>query len=198
MDIRSLIAKTAITAILALPISAFAANFVIDESVDGELNGPNLKSTHHDLNLGDTLTVHANIAANKDFFDFTIADGAQGKVELTNLFQSLVVTPGVDRNIGISLREGLNNLGPKKGGTATIFRHDDISISDLASGPLTLFDGLLGAGDYTVTIRGMGGANGAGIAGYSLQVSAVPLPAAFWLFGSAFMGMLGLRRAKRS
>jgi hypothetical protein len=33
--------------------------------------------------------------------------------------------------------------------------------------------------------------------GLTLQTSAVPVPAAAWLFGSALIGMAGLRRRKK-
>jgi hypothetical protein len=39
-----------------------------------------------------------------------------------------------------------------------------------------------------------GAATTGGTANYILEISSVPVPAAVWLFGSAMIGVLGLRR----
>ncbi len=50
---------------------------------------------------------------------------------------------------------------------------------------------------YTIALGGNGvGKWNANVAGYELTVTAVPAPAAVWLFGSAMMGYLGLQKRK--
>jgi hypothetical protein len=59
-----------------------------------------------------------------------------------------------------------------------------------------LFTGLvpydLGGGVYGISIMGGDGAT------LGFQIHAVPLPAAFWLFGSGLLGMLGLYRRRKT
>jgi hypothetical protein len=52
----------------------------------------------------------------------------------------------------------------------------------------------LGAGTYVLEVRGNVVGNAGGSYSGVLNVAAVPVPAAFWLFGSAFGGLLTLRR----
>ena len=50
---------------------------------------------------------------------------------------------------------------------------------------------------YTIALGGNGvGTWSQNVAGYELNVSAVPVPGAVWLFGSALMGFLGLQKRK--
>lgn len=50
---------------------------------------------------------------------------------------------------------------------------------------------------YTIALGGNGvGTWSQNVAGYELNISAVPVPAAVWLFGSALMGYLGLQKRK--
>lgn len=52
---------------------------------------------------------------------------------------------------------------------------------------------------YTVLLGGRAGGSWNGVkASYALDVAAVPVPAAVWLFGSAMAGMLGLSRRKKA
>ncbi len=52
---------------------------------------------------------------------------------------------------------------------------------------------------YTVALGGNGvGRWNANVSGYELQISAVPVPGAVWLFGSALAGVVGLRRRKQA
>lgn len=50
---------------------------------------------------------------------------------------------------------------------------------------------------YTIALGGNGvGGWSANVSGYEVNISAVPVPAAVWLFGSALMGFLGLQKRK--
>lgn len=52
---------------------------------------------------------------------------------------------------------------------------------------------------YTVLLGGRAGGSWNGVkASYALDVAAVPVPGAVWLFGSAMAGMLGLSRRKKA
>lgn len=65
------------------------------------------------------------------------------------------------------------------------------------------------AGEYTIVVGDQGGANGSfdghiklgveanGTALYANQISAVPVPGAVWLFGSALAGFIGFARRKQ-
>ena len=66
------------------------------------------------------------------------------------------------------------------------------------SGMLALSDN--GDGKYSISVYGQGSSEpGAYSLDYTVQidVSAVPLPAAAWLFGSSVLGLIGLTRARR-
>ncbi len=65
------------------------------------------------------------------------------------------------------------------------------------------FSGYLAAGSYNLTIDALAAIDGSQLAtsgfNYDLQlteVSAIPLPAAVWLFGSGLIGLIGLARRK--
>ncbi len=51
-------------------------------------------------------------------------------------------------------------------------------------------------GTYTIAVGGEGFLSFADSYNYNMNVSAVPLPAAVWLFGSALVGLVGLRRRR--
>jgi hypothetical protein len=58
------------------------------------------------------------------------------------------------------------------------------------------FDAIAGQ-VYTIALGGNGvGTWSQNVAGYELNISAVPAPGAVWLFGSALMGFLGLQKRK--
>ena len=52
------------------------------------------------------------------------------------------------------------------------------------------------AGVDTIALGGNGVGSGINVVGYELNISAVPVPGAVWLFGSALMGFLGLQKRK--
>lgn len=53
----------------------------------------------------------------------------------------------------------------------------------------------LTSGFHSITIGGF--ANEIGVSGYNLTLTAVPLPAAFWLFGSALIGFAAVSYRRR-
>lgn len=80
----------------------------------------------------------------------------------------------------------------------------DGNIATQADGPFS-FSGTLSAGTYTLMIDALAFVDGSQYAtsgfNYDLQltaVSAVPLPAAAWLFGSGLIGLIGFARRKKA
>ncbi len=52
-------------------------------------------------------------------------------------------------------------------------------------------------GDYTLTFAGTAFSNGAALSG-NVAINSVPVPAAFWLFGSALVGLFGFRMHRKT
>ena len=88
-----------------------------------------------------------------------------------------------------------NNMHTWYGFVDIFFLQSETTTWAGSSGSLdTGFFGLT-AGQYDFTVRGevLPGTAGS----YDLTISAVPLPAAFWLFGSALIGFIALSRRHR-
>lgn len=96
---------------------------------------------------------------------------------------TLSVDPGESASIGFNL------LDLSVGG-ADIFKINGFTSAPLGSYGLTN----LGTGVYDFLV--FGSAFGASGGAYAGGVSAVPLPAAVWLFGSAMLGLLSLAKRK--
>jgi hypothetical protein len=66
-----------------------------------------------------------------------------------------------------------------------------VSVADLSMGSVSV--AMAALGDYLIEISG----TAAGVApDYTLEVSAVPVPAAIWLFGTALIGLVGFNKRK--
>lgn len=70
------------------------------------------------------------------------------------------------------------------------------SVANDGDGSVTYNFGPLAAGRYSLFIGGDD--FGAGAGRYTVSMSAVPVPGAVWLFGSALFGLLGLNRRKQA
>lgn len=82
----------------------------------------------------------------------------------------------------------------------SLFEGDSTSPGNYAgqSGTFGLFDlGVLGAGDYFLNLVGVTTGTLGGNYTVSLGLTAVPLPAAFWLFFTALAGFAGFNARKR-
>ncbi len=127
-------------------------------------------------------------------FTITFAADAGYNVSLTSLdmgnYQSTVLT--------------LPDFTITNGSGATLFSQSNIALTEDASSH-TIFDfgtsGLV-ANELILHIdtTGLGGSSdNVGLDNIQFsQVSAVPLPAAAWLFGSGLLGLIGLRKLKKS
>lgn len=186
MTVRSLITKAALLLSFTIALPSYSATFNINEMNDGDLTNATLNNSHVTLNAGDMLNVRGAVRRATDPFDFTVT---AGNVADFDLMSYTPTDPSSTRIMGVTIRDGLNSPG------GTILHSFTFDTTDTLSGALSLVQ--LMAGDYTVVIAGLGG-SGKGDYFFKTTASAVPLPAAFWLFGSAFMGMLGLRRSKQA
>lgn len=103
-----------------------------------------------------------------DAYTFTLLEAHQVAVELTDL----AYAPG---SFVLLSNTGLEATLDGNSGTSFI-------------------TGLLAAADWTLFVNG----DASGILGgaYSGSVTAVPLPAAFWMFGSALMGLFAFARRR--
>ncbi len=90
--------------------------------------------------------------------------------------------------------QALTGLDPL---TITLYDQFDMSGNQLSYSVLPGTDdfasGFAPAGEYSIWISGTALANGGA---YQVKLSSVPLPAAFWLFGSALVGFVGFGRRK--
>jgi len=113
-----------------------------------------------------------------DGLDFTLdTDGTATELKLTFSFHDQVLN--TVSNFGAELRDSSDNVLKTVMATAG---------SGVGSMVLLL-------GDYNIHFLGTEGGEGAAV---TLSASAVPVPAAVWLFGSAIMGLFGASRRKSS
>lgn len=117
-----------------------------------------------------------------DTYTFSLSQASNVELGLSNLsigsvFGSLV---------------GLDSLSLALGSKTLVLPDSSIS------GEMTVFN-LLADTVYSFTVTGVpGGSLGRGVYGGSVQVTAVPLPAAVWLFATALFGLFGFKRVKES
>ena len=101
--------------------------------------------------------------------------------------------PGSANVISVQLGSffGVDTIAATLNGAALIF----------SNGPSLVFgsiDTFFNSGSYTLNLTGTTFPNGATLSGnVALGPSAVPVPAAFWLFGTALMGLFGINRRSK-
>lgn len=193
MYLRSLMTSLAVMLSLSLSVPALSANHYIfregaaqpgDTSTADEFNMETLRFFRFQLFKGDALDVIGTIGDDHDYFDFRIDDG-KSVVELIS-FADAGSGGSDNRFIEVTLSKGEDKVGP-------VFKQT--IIDTYITSPITLFENL-DADGYTISVRGFGSPS-SGTGAYRFRISTVPLPAAFWLFGSAFVALLGLRKSKR-
>ena len=145
----------------------------------------------YNLDLVNPQTVHygaPNVNFN-DTFTFTIASGdvaAAAAIKLDISFGNLSVW-GISNFLATSNSPALTFSATLDNANATIGYHS----------------GLLTAGSYSFDVTGTttglnGGTYTAGFTNLSANASAVPVPGAIWLFGSALFGFASLNRRKQA
>lgn len=127
-----------------------------------------------------------------DFWTITVADNTELNIDVTGAF-----------NYGISVYEGAvssdatGNFDNDGNYSYNFFSETAVFVDgtpDLFGPYNSLYTLLADGGTYTIAIGGVDGLYQS--FNYNLEVSAVPVPAAFWLFGSAFAGLMAMRRKR--
>lgn len=137
------------------------------------------------------------IALGANFLNVTVGDDISNATDLLlghqklafSIYQGWATGPG---------RQGLNLLGTVLAASAG----DDIGLSIALSGQT--LNGAGTQGEYTIVVGDQSGVGGryklalaaSSTALYSNVVTAVPVPGAIWLFGSAMAGLIGFGRRK--
>ncbi len=138
-----------------------------------------------DLDLFPGASVDANVLFNIFFSpggdDKAFASAGAFSLELKDFLGNGIL--GID-NVGATLSGG--TLGSPMA----------LDLSPTIAGVALSFSGILGAGDYVLAFSGDIPASytGGGVITGSVSIAAVPVPAAVWLFGSALVGLFGVRR----
>jgi len=186
--------------IFLILVNSYSSASVVqyDENIDGDINIDTFN-----LGIGtNTISGNLTIGVNRDDdnFRFNIAAGEQ----LTSvIFAFSNITPNDNQSVmGLSFRMELIGPGAFVVPFESYTLFDNIGGPDtVTDSPINLFLGTLPAGEgfYSGIIGGeqvLNTTNPGGTLDYTITmgVSAVPVPAAVWLFSSALIGMIGIKR----
>ena len=188
---KSLFRAACLWVVLLLPVASFAQVLSGDVTGGGTFNG-NVTSSNA------WITSSALDGQEVNFWSFTARAG--------DVLSIIVNSPAIE--FGVSVYQGLveqQELSPVFGGFSN---YGDFGDNTYVAGtnPVT---GALGtslmnlvlptSGVYTIAVGGEAGFPLSGLFAYSMNVNVapVPLPAAFWLLGSAVAG-LGMFRRRRA
>lgn len=133
----------------------------------------------------DTWTINLTNAAGVTI-DITTSQGV-GQINPQDIPTAILMLPNITQ---VDLLDASNNVVGS--GAATYALTTLFGQSTLASSVSFAVNSLLLPGAYSLKIYGDDGA------AYSGTISAVPLPAAAWLFGSALLGLGALRRKQKA
>lgn len=188
---------SAIMLAMATSLSAQAA-VVYDESISGDLSSDNLNPTSISLSAGDNIISGNVIAApgDRDFWTVTIANDQSLDAIILDQFVTTEDRSffAVEQGPQITaINSAATYLGSALVGAGAGASQGDDILDDLGGAIFggSGFIGALGPGTYTFWFQ-----ETAAEVDYSLnfQVSQVPVPAAAWLFGSALVGLAGVKR----
>ena len=155
----------------------------IDGSLTNIFPGYNLSSS---LNPGDSIELYGTIGAAQDFFSFT----STAPVKIEWIFGGYSLDNGDSiADSGFVAVTGSNTSTFDITSNATAL--SETFVTGITSGIETIFT-LGAAGAYVLKIDGSGDR-----ALYDIRISAIPLPAAAWLFGSVLLGAGALRYRRR-
>lgn len=205
-----------VLATLSVFTNVTSAAILHDELVDGDLQwSGGVYNTHVYLEEGSNLILgsqfNSHAGGDADHFKFTVAEGMQLDEILFNYWDIVTQTWAIAHvTWGIKLDDGTLNgkflgvagqtpiLSPPE--TVNLFVDDFPGASGL--GILPLGEGLYSMNNSLGASFGVGNADSWGVWwDYSLEFvvssNEVPIPAAAWLFGSALIGLIGLKRKKQ-
>jgi len=180
-------------AALVMPFSVGAATLTFDDAVTAEKNpyssdGYTLQGYATTIHPNATITFVANTNRANNFNineDYLTANHSSGILVLTNDAGALFDMTSIDL--------GSNYFGATVSGTLEGFDADGGSIVSQSFSSLVQLT--------TLSLVGFIGLDSLVISGgafsfdnINVAVSAVPLPAALWLFGPALLGFMGFRR----
>ena len=135
------------------------------------------------------------------FFDQTFDAGIVDDIFLFDIETGGLPSAAAASITSISMTSVFSNFGPVQ---VLGIQNFEFALTDEFGGLLTGFVGTgqsveinpITNGTYGIWLRG----NATGLAGGAvagpIALSAVPIPAAVWLFGSALIGLFGIRRSK--
>lgn len=191
--------------VLLISNSVNAAVITYDESVNGDLAGGLSSQTYlGNLDIGiNSISGEYSwtdfLITDDDTAAFTVSDGHQ----INSLFINYDYTP--DYQVAIRLQQDIGNDVYTDILNFNIGLDDPsslLNINFISSDTDILIDaslGVLGSGNYRLGSYGMR-KNGSDPSylnyKWSMNVSAVPVPAAAWLFGSGLIGLVGFARRK--
>lgn len=174
----------------AFLLFATSSQAVIVETISGYSGGETVTATADATSLPTTRVVHFDSSSTISDNTYTIADVGKVMIPGTFFSHSYVFESVVDTVVALSLvtENGLSDLISAL--TLTISGTDIATVVDNTQ-PLTIGFQMTAGETYTVNLEGTPTGSGSD---YRLEVSQVPVPAAVWLFGSAILGLVGLRR----
>jgi len=189
----------AMVSLLASPLSAAVLSY--DESVDGDIDffdtfsldiGTNTISGSSFVSFEDATNTF--LFDGDSFFELVVPTGAQVD-SITYAFSNVNVQPG-SNGFGVGMH------------TPSYIGDWEIDIQ-YDSSPVSILNEILPLGPstynfdyYVYVVQGAGPVSG-GDWDYTLtfevnELSAVPVPAAVWLFGSGLLGLVGMARRKKT
>ena len=174
----------------------FATNSqaVIVETISNFEKGDILTATADAITVAATTrVVHFNNSTLKSDNTYTISDAGKVLIPTVAFVHDYVLESVVDTVVALSLvtENGLTDL--ITGLTLTISGTGMFTTIMDNTIPLGLGFAMTAGETYTISLAGT--ATGVG-SDYRLEVSAVPVPAAAWLFGTALLGLFGVQRNK--
>ena len=145
-------------------------------------------------NVGDMILLHGRIVRAQDFY--TIDSDLPFKIEFIfggyNLDDGTPVTDS-----GFTYDEGSDSgdntsIFTLVGVDSTTYTTEVLSPADNGGTSLIFLAAVAGEYQFKIDGRDMDPRNAAAL--YDIKITAVPVPAAVWMFGSALIGLVGLRR----
>jgi hypothetical protein len=197
-NVCSAVAGALITALLCAPTASWAA-FAYDEAVDGDLSGDGLSPTVLNAGEGTNTLSGTTTAGDLDYFTFNIADGLQLDSLILTAYSAtdlafIGIMNGSQFTEPPDITDPSNLLGWVHIGS--FFVGTDI-LDDIGNGSGAIgFTPPLPSGDYSFWVQQTSDQ----ITDYSLSFNfsstAVPVPAALYLFGSGLVALGGYVRGR--